>query len=98
MPESHTRLHTAAVDAAIDSRRSVRAFLGAGGIDRQSIDRTLRQGSWLDYGMFLPSIMVAARGPELKPFCLAPRGPRPTHRCAKSVPVAAQGVLLGVPI
>jgi nitroreductase len=26
-----------------------------------SIDRTLRQGSWLDYGMFLQSIMVAAR-------------------------------------
>ena len=27
-----------------------------------TIDRTLRQGSWLDYGMFLQSIMVAARG------------------------------------
>ena len=27
-----------------------------------TIDRVLRQGSWLDYGMFLQSIMVAARG------------------------------------
>jgi len=27
-----------------------------------SIDRVLCQGSWLDYGMFLQSIMVAARG------------------------------------
>ena len=27
-----------------------------------TIDRMLRQGSWLDYGMFLQSVMVAARG------------------------------------
>ena len=27
-----------------------------------TIDRILEQGSWLDYGMFLQSIMVAARG------------------------------------
>ena len=27
-----------------------------------SIDRVLEQGSWLDYGMFLQNIMVAARG------------------------------------
>lgn len=27
-----------------------------------TIDRVLRQGSWLDYGMFLENIMVAARG------------------------------------
>ena len=27
-----------------------------------TIDRVMRQGSWLDYGMFLQSIMVAARG------------------------------------
>ncbi|MFN0162662.1 MAG: nitroreductase [Burkholderiales bacterium] len=27
-----------------------------------SIDRRMRQGSWLDYGMFLQSIMIAARG------------------------------------
>ena len=27
-----------------------------------TIDRIMRQGSWLDYGMFLQSIMVAARG------------------------------------
>ena len=27
-----------------------------------TIDRILQQGSWLDYGMFLQSIMVAARG------------------------------------
>jgi nitroreductase len=27
-----------------------------------TIDRILRQGSWLDYGMFLENVMVAARG------------------------------------
>ena len=27
-----------------------------------TIDRTMRQGSWLDFGMFLQSVMVAARG------------------------------------
>jgi len=27
-----------------------------------TIDRVMQQGSWLDYGMFLQSIMVAARG------------------------------------
>ena len=27
-----------------------------------TIDRTMQQGSWLDYGMFLQSIMIAARG------------------------------------
>ncbi len=27
-----------------------------------SIDRILQQGSWLDYGMFLENVMVAARG------------------------------------
>jgi nitroreductase len=27
-----------------------------------TISRSLRQGSWLDYGMFLQSVMVAARG------------------------------------
>lgn len=27
-----------------------------------TIDRLLRQGSWLDYGMFLENVMVAARG------------------------------------
>ena len=27
-----------------------------------SIDRVMQQGSWLDYGMFLQNIMVAARG------------------------------------
>jgi len=27
-----------------------------------TIDRLLRQGSWLDYGMFLQNVMVAARG------------------------------------
>jgi nitroreductase len=26
-----------------------------------SIDRVMQQGSWLDYGMFLQSVMVAAR-------------------------------------
>jgi nitroreductase len=27
-----------------------------------TIDRVMRQGSWLDYGMFLQNVMVAARG------------------------------------
>ena len=27
-----------------------------------TVDRILRQGSWLDYGMFLENIMIAARG------------------------------------
>jgi nitroreductase len=27
-----------------------------------TIDRTMEQGSWLDYGMFLQNIMIAARG------------------------------------
>jgi nitroreductase len=27
-----------------------------------TIDRSMRQGSWLDFGMFLQSVMVAARG------------------------------------
>ena len=31
-----------------------------------SIDRDLEKGSWLDYGMFLQSIMVAARGFEFE--------------------------------
>lgn len=30
-----------------------------------TIDRVLQQGSWLDYGMFLQSVMVAARGQGL---------------------------------
>ena len=30
-----------------------------------TIDRVMRQGSWLDFGMFLQSIMVAARGQGL---------------------------------
>jgi len=27
-----------------------------------TIDRIMEQGSWLDYGMFLQNIMIAARG------------------------------------
>jgi nitroreductase len=30
-----------------------------------TIDRVMEQGSWLDYGMFLQNIMVAARGRQL---------------------------------
>jgi len=32
-----------------------------------TIDRVMEQGSWLDYGMFLQNIMVAARGRGLDP-------------------------------
>ena len=37
-------------------------FFGAPAALVFTIDRDLEQGSWLDYGMFLQSIMVAARG------------------------------------
>jgi len=30
-----------------------------------TIDRIMRQGSWLDYGMFLEAVMVAARAQGL---------------------------------
>lgn len=30
-----------------------------------TIDRVMEQGSWLDYGMFLQSVMIAARGRQL---------------------------------
>ena len=57
-----------------------------------SIDRDLEKGSWLDYGMFLQSIMVAARGnsasrPARRPpgspsgtCCSAASASRPTRR------------------
>ncbi len=38
------------------------AFFGAPVGLMFTIDRVLEQGSWLDYGMFLQSVMVAARG------------------------------------
>jgi nitroreductase len=38
------------------------AFFGAPVGLMFTIDRVLRQGSWLDYGMFLQNVMVAARG------------------------------------
>ena len=38
------------------------AFFGAPVGLMFTIDRVLQQGSWLDYGMFLQSVMVAARG------------------------------------
>lgn len=42
-------------------RRNYRFFDAPVGL-MFSIDRVMRQGSWLDYGMFLQSVMVAARG------------------------------------
>lgn len=38
------------------------AFFGAPVGLMFTIDRILRQGSWLDYGMFIQNVMVAARG------------------------------------
>ncbi|PLC50669.1 nitroreductase [Pollutimonas subterranea] len=38
------------------------SFFGAPVVLIFSIDNDLQQGSWLDYGMFLQNIMVAARG------------------------------------
>ncbi len=42
-------------------RRNYRCFGAPVGMIL-TIDRIMRQGSWLDYGMFLQSLMVAARG------------------------------------
>jgi len=42
-------------------RRNYRFFDAPVGL-MFTIDRTMRQGSWLDFGMFLQSVMVAARG------------------------------------
>ena len=48
-----------------------------------SIDRDLEKGSWLDYGMFLQSIMVAARG--VRPRDLpAGRLARPSTTCCSA--------------
>jgi nitroreductase len=41
--------------------RSNYAFFGAPVGLMFTIDRVMRQGSWLDYGMFLQNVMVAAR-------------------------------------
>ncbi len=38
------------------------AFFGAPAAMVFTIDKDMEQGSWLDYGMFLQSVMVAARG------------------------------------
>ncbi|HWK83486.1 MAG TPA: nitroreductase, partial [Caldimonas sp.] len=37
-------------------------FFGAPVGMMYTIDRDMRQGSWLDFGMFLQSVMIAARG------------------------------------
>ncbi len=42
-------------------RRNYQFFAAPVGI-MFTIDRVMRQGSWLDFGMFLQSVMVAARG------------------------------------
>ncbi len=42
-------------------RRNYRFFGAPVGL-MFTIDRAMRQGSWLDFGMFLQSVMVAARG------------------------------------
>ncbi len=42
-------------------RRNYRFFDAPVGL-MFTIDRVMRQGSWLDFGMFLQSVMVAARG------------------------------------
>lgn len=39
-------------------------FFGAPAGSVFSIDRKLEKGSWLDYGMFLQTIMLAARGQQ----------------------------------
>ena len=85
-PEEYAYYPVEWVSPFIDRRRKVGwdlySLLGIGKADKQrmheqhrrnyhffdapvglvfTIDRVLRQGSWLDYGMFLQSVMVAAR-------------------------------------
>ena len=85
--EEYAYYPTEWVSPYVDRRRKVGwdlyALLGIGKADKQrmheqhkrnyrffdapvglifTIDRVMRQGSWLDYGMFLQSVMVAARG------------------------------------
>ena len=54
-------------DQAAGKRQQGRnfAFFGAPAALVFTIDRDLEQGSWLDYGMFLENVMVAARGAGL---------------------------------
>ena len=54
-------------DHAAGERQRARnfAFFGAPAALVFTIDRDLEQGSWLDYGMFIQSVMVAARGAGL---------------------------------
>ena len=47
-----------------------------------TIDRVMRQGSWLDFGMFLQSVMVAARGHGLDTCPQAAFTPVPPHHHA----------------
>ncbi|MFH5924765.1 nitroreductase [Roseomonas xinghualingensis] len=51
-------------DKAAGKRQTARnyAFFGAPVGLIFTIDRDMEQGSWLDYGMFLQSLMIAARG------------------------------------
>ena len=85
--EEYAYYPTEWVSPYVDRRRKVGwdlyALLGIGKADKQrmheqhkrnyrffdapvglifTIDRVMRQGSWLDYGMFLQNVMVAARG------------------------------------
>jgi nitroreductase len=52
-------------DASVRQRGRNYAFFGAPVGLVFTIDRDLGQGSWLDFGMFLQNIMVAARGRDL---------------------------------
>ena len=54
-------------DHAAGERQRARnfAFFGAPAALIFTIDKDLEQGSWLDYGMFLQNVMVAARGAGL---------------------------------
>lgn len=49
-----------AVEEAIAGRKCYRAFL-PDPVPVELIERDLEMGSWLDYGMFLQNIMIAAR-------------------------------------
>ena len=85
--EEYAYYPTEWVSPYVDRRRKVGwdlyALLGIGKADKQrmheqhkrnyrffdapvglifTVDRVMRQGSWLDYGMFLQNVMVAARG------------------------------------
>ena len=62
-----------------------------------TIDRIMRQGSWLDFGMFLQNVMVAARG--ARPRHLPAGGVHavpPAHHAERSARPTNQQLVCGM--